>query len=300
MIADLAGVLRTNTSGVWTNKGLAASTAGLRLANSFHPEMWSVRCKQAHSPSERFYCDIALRRVLRRALTIWPDRYSVNPTNSRSMLRTFSKTTRVSNFRPVIAKSVIERYSRDGESVLDFSSGYSGRLLGCMTLDRSYLGIDPSRTQVRNSRKLLATVRRFMSLSGKYAIESGCAEDLLPSLRRSSFHLIFSSPPYFNLERYSKESTQSYIRYPRYGLWKERFLERLLFASARLLRDDGYLVINVANSGGYPIADDCLKIGSQILQHVSTHSILLARKPYLRSNLDDRYKTEPLFVFQKT
>jgi tRNA1(Val) A37 N6-methylase TrmN6 len=215
------------------------------------------------------------------------------------MLRTFSKTTRVSNFRPVVAKAVIERYSEDGESVLDFSSGYSGRLLGCMALDRSYLGIDPNRNQVRNSRKLLRTVSKFISLTSKYVIEGGCAEDVLPNLRRSSFHLIFSSPPYFNLERYSQEPTQSYIRYPRYQLWKECFLERILVASERLLRDGGYLVVNVANSGGYPIADDCFKIGRQILQHVATQSILLARKPYLKSHENGRYKPEPLFVFRK-
>jgi tRNA1(Val) A37 N6-methylase TrmN6 len=215
------------------------------------------------------------------------------------MLRTFSKTTRVSNFRPVVAKAVIERYSKNGESVLDFSSGYSGRLLGCMAVGRSYLGIDPNRNQVRNSRKLVKTVGKFISLTSKYAIESGCAEDVLPSLKRSSFHLIFSSPPYFNLERYSQEPTQSYIRYPRYGLWKERFLERILVASERLLRQGGFLVINVANSGGYPIADDCFKIAQQVLQHVATHSILLARKPYLKSNGNGRYKAEPLFVFRK-
>jgi len=215
------------------------------------------------------------------------------------MLRTFSKTTRVSNFRPVIAKAVIERYSRKGQAVLDFSSGYSGRLLGCAALDRSYLGIDPDTNQVRNSRKLLATLRNVMSLTRNHTIESGCAEDLLPSLKRSSYDLIFSSPPYFNLERYSEEPTQSYIRYPRYRLWKEHFLERTLVASARLLRDGGYLVINVANSGGYPIADDCLTIGRQILKHVATHSILLARKPYLKSDSNDRYKAEPLFVFRK-
>jgi len=119
MASDFGGVLRTNTSHLWTKEGLAASTAGLRLANSFHPEMWSVRCKRAHSPAERFYCDISLRRVLRRALTIWPGLYSINPTNLRSMLRTFSKTTRVSNFRPVVAKAVIERYfEKRGISIL--------------------------------------------------------------------------------------------------------------------------------------------------------------------------------------
>jgi hypothetical protein len=57
--------------------------------------MWAVRCRDAYAPLQRFESDLSLRRVLRHALTIWPERFSVNATNLRSMLRTFSSLVKV-------------------------------------------------------------------------------------------------------------------------------------------------------------------------------------------------------------
>jgi DNA modification methylase len=282
------------------NEPIGAPTVGLRLANYFHPSMWRVRCRNAHSPFERFHCDLSLRRALRRALTIWPDLCSINCTNLRSMLRTFSKTTRVSNFRPAIAKSIILHFSKPGSLVLDFSAGYSGRLLGCATLDRRYIGIDPSAEQIEGGRRLISTLRRIFHIPGEQILLEGCAEDLLPQIDQESFHLIFSSPPYFSLERYSEETTQSYVRYPRYKLWRDKFLHRTITAGARLLKRRGYFVLNVANVNGYPIADDAMAFAGEELRHISTLQLQLARKPYLAERHQaGRFKHEPILVFQK-
>src|SRR5258708_3770947 len=151
MRKELVGVIRTDASATWEGVTVRGSTAGLRLVNFFHPIMWAVRCRDAYAPLQRFESDLSLRRVLRHALTIWPERFSVNATNLRSMLRTFSKTTRVSNFRPTLAKAIIERFSKPGQRVLDFSAGYGGRLLGCIACleallrDRSKVRPDPRR-----------------------------------------------------------------------------------------------------------------------------------------------------------
>src|SRR5205085_207140 len=107
---------------------------GVKLANFFHPQMWSVPVGPRRSPLDCFEDDKALRELIRKALRIWPDRYSVNESNLRRMLKTFSHTAGVSNFRPTAAKAIYERYSKSGNTILDFSAGYGGRLLGCMPL----------------------------------------------------------------------------------------------------------------------------------------------------------------------
>jgi hypothetical protein len=53
----------------------------------------------------------------------------------------------------------------------------------------------------------------------------GPAEDLLTGFPKGTAQLIFSSPPYFDRERYSDEPSQSYIRFPKYSDWKRHFLE---------------------------------------------------------------------------
>jgi tRNA1(Val) A37 N6-methylase TrmN6 len=103
--------------------------------------------------------------------------------------------------------------------VPNFSAGFGGRLLGCLTLKRQYVGIEPATAQMQGLRKMAKTLRDLTSTSVN--LIEGCAEDVMPRLERRSVDLIFSSPPYFNLERYSSQPTQSYQRYPTYDSWKD-------------------------------------------------------------------------------
>ena len=48
------------------------------------------------------------------------------------------------------------------------------------------------------------------------------SEDFPPD--RNEFDLCFSSPPYYDPEKYSNESTQSYITFPNKEAWLRGFL----------------------------------------------------------------------------
>jgi hypothetical protein len=296
--SELLGLSRTDSSRAWRLSEVHGSTAGLRSVNFFHPRMWSVRSRSAYAPIDRFHCDKSLRRILRHALKIWPDKFSVNATNLRSMLRTFSRTTRVSNFRPTVAKAIIERFSDVGQRVVDFSSGYSGRLLGCIAARRSYIGIDPCLDQIQGGWAFTNALRRLHISQVQASLYQGPAEDLLPGFPRASAQLIFSSPPYFDRERYSEEPSQSYVRFPKYSDWKRHFLEVIIVESARILKSGGYFVVNVCNVEEYALADDAFEIASSILRPLGRYSLCLARKPYLGESIS-QFKHEPLFVFQK-
>ncbi len=120
----------------------------------------------------------------------------------------------------------------------------------------------------------------------------------MPRLERRSVDLIFSSPPYFKLERYSSEPTQSYQRYPTYDAWKDRFLYPLLAASHRLLRPDGLLVINLADTSRHPIATDMIAMASRLYR--KRRVLLMHSRPVQRSTKNGTpYRWEPVFVLQK-
>jgi hypothetical protein len=275
------------------------SMAGLEVANSFQPQMWGVPVRRARSPLDRFEDDQVLRRVLRRCLEVWPGRFSVNASNLRRMLTTFSHTARVSNFRPTAAKALYETYSGDGDPVLDFSAGYGGRLLGCCPLHRTYVGVDPCAGQIRGLRAMVETLGRLVDVRVRVEIEPRCAEDVLPGLPEASFPLVFSSPPYFDAERYSEEMTQSYLRYPRYEEWVERFLGMLIAESARVLSPGGHLLINVADVHGYELTREVRRLAAPHLQLVTVLRLRLGHKPYLRKYTGCNFKYEPIFVFRK-
>jgi len=280
-------------------KAIQYSVAGLRLVNYFHPQMWHVSVRGYRTTVECFENDECLRECLRRALSFFPNRSSWNPQCLRSTLRAFRHTTRVSNFRPTVAQAICSKFSRPGDKVLDFSAGYGGRLLGCLSLPRFYAGIDPCSAQIRGLRRMVRRIGHL--LPGTANIIQGCAENVLADFRANSFDLVFSSPPYFNHERYSKESTQSYMRFPNYDSWRQSFLERTLVLSHRVLKPGGKLAINVADPpGGISLVRDTLDICTALLTLRETVHMPLLQLPQRRCATTKTFKHERIFVFEKT
>src|SRR5262249_43379772 len=157
-------------------------------------QMWSVRVSRYLSPYDVFKSDALLRAAIRRSWSIWPDRCGANAATLRRILKTFPGTASVSNFRPTVARSVISHFSSEKSTVIDFSAGYGGRLLGALSINRRYIGIEPCSAQVAGLRRMVDALRPFRS-PGNAEILQGCAEDLMSELPRGCADLVFSSPP---------------------------------------------------------------------------------------------------------
>jgi len=225
-----------------------------------------------------------------------PKKRCWSPQAIRNLVRIYAGG-RVSNFRPVVARNIINRFSQDEDIVLDFSAGYGGRLLGCLTLDRLYIGIDPARKQVSGLKRMYKDLHKYSS--SKAEIMMGCAEDILPSMDRDSVDIIFSSPPFFNLEIYSDEPTQSSNRYKEYEAWRSCFLEVVIAQARRVLRRKGFFAINVPTRCRYPIESDTLGFASDLFSYHCTINMKMNARPLQRAQNGCAYRTEPIYVFQK-
>lgn len=276
---------------------IRASTIGLCLANAFHPQIWHIR-SQGHrlAPFEHFHDDICLRKLLRKAPRFWPNRRCWNDQCLRSLLRVYSGG-RVANFRPMAARAIMDTYSPHRGTVVDFCAGFGGRLLACLTLPRHYVGIDSSRAQVVG----LSNMHRVLhDLSlGTAELHHACAEDFLPSLKALSVDLVFSSPPYFNIERYSDESTQSVCRYPTYCQWRDRFLATIIHEAHRILRKGGFFAINVSDTRRWPLFSDTVRIARPLFGAYRIIRMVMNSRPLQRSNGHSLYRWEPIIVFQR-
>ena len=60
-------------------------------------------------------------------------------------------------------------------------------------------------------------------------------------------NLVFSSPPYFNVERYSYDDTQSWVRYKTIDDWNTNFLHKTIANVWPTIRKGGYLAVNIAD-----------------------------------------------------
>ena len=214
---------------------LQSNTVGLTIANYFHPHMVKVKClKNYHSPYEVFSDDDLLFDAIKR----WFDLgYKPSLSGIRRILRTRDGVRSVVNWKPVIAKAIYDIYCPVGGKVLDPCAGYGGRLTGLIAANKGalYHGLDPNPDVGVGNMKLAAFYAgQYEGLSDRpiwsfgFRFDLGCAEDIMPGLPENSYDLIMSSPPYHSIEKYSLLPNQSYLRYPEYETWRDKFLFALV------------------------------------------------------------------------
>lgn len=296
---ELELLIRYDAERCVRGRTIIASMVGLRLANYFHPQMWHVRCTRYDSPYETFKVDAKLTAAIEKALTIWPDRYGASASSLRRILRSFSNTVGVHNFRPTVAKAIVNRFTPENGTIIDFSAGYGGRLLGALVLNRNYVGIDPSKEQVGGLRKMISECKDHLDYIRSATILCGPAEHLLSQLPPKEADLVFSSPPYFNVERYRPRTNQSYFLYRTLSQWLEQFLGPVTMQAARVLKRGGHLVINIANRP-YPLSNWVKNNAPPSLRLVCEYKMKLSRFPFKRSARSTPFKSEPILVFRRT
>lgn len=299
---ELLTLLNKDEAAVFVGDDLRSSNAGLRLANSFQPGMWNARVNRYLSPMQVFKDDNLFRRAIRRSFSIWPDRFGASASCIRRILRTYPGAASVSNYRPMIAKAIMATYSSAGDTVVDFSAGYGGRLLGAIASRRNYVGIEPNRAQVRGFLRMSRAICREGFETPTLTLLLGTAETRFSEVSSSSAGLVYSSPPFFDWEHYSKSKQQSFRRYPTYQIWLDRFLKPAIAESFRSLRRKGYLALNATNGNRLPIREDV----EEIARHVgfkalyAQHEMVFPKVPYLHPRGTGPVKRELILVFRKT
>jgi hypothetical protein len=295
---EFSRLCRVDPEFVIRGRELRACTTGLRLANYFQPHMCRIRANRYRNPWDVFLDDDALRDCIRKTLFYCRDRPPLGANSLRRSLQTFTNTSSVWNFKPAVARALYQMFSHDGDVVVDFCAGFGGRLLAALSLRRQYLGIEPSLRTLRGLMRMLRTLTRMGLARGRARLWHGSAEDVLPDLPRRSASLVFTSPPYFDRERYSWDGRQSFRRYATYELWRKEFLRSVIAESARILVRRGKLVLNVADRGTYPIAQDAFAFATGELKHIETYQMRMPVRPYQRRN-GTIYRHEPVFVFER-
>ena len=178
----------------------------------------------------------------------------------KSILRTMLGLRKYicSQFKPNAAKTLYEMFH--SKNILDFSMGWGDRLAGFYsTLNTEYyVGIDPRRENHPIYKKQADYYEFHKTLfENKKEVEFHieAAEDFDFDQYSDTFDTIFTSPPYFNVERYSYEDNQSWVRYKNIDLWNKNFLQRSIENMWVSLKSGGKLCINISdvnagNNGG--------------------------------------------------
>lgn len=168
-------------------------------------------------------------------------------------------------FRPTIMISFIKLLK--ARRILDPCSGWGDRLIGAAACDIDYYyGVDPNFRLIEGYQ---AIIERFIAKDKQNKYNMICSSFENADLTGKNFDLVLTSPPYFNLEIYSEDKTQSV--HPNISLdeWLNNFMFKLLDKSWSLLTKDGHLVLYMNNYFD-PSQDKYIEYMSLLLEYMNT------------------------------
>lgn len=187
---------------------------------------------------------------------------NICPATFRSAFRIGTYTA--TQFKPSVAKALYEKHN--AISVLDTSMGWGDRLAAFYATSSTslYVGCDPNpdtfasyKEQCLAYEDLLGSTptitekENYFKCDGKKQVEiwNLPSEDIDWKLYNDCFDFYFTSPPYFETEKYaestSKVDMQSWKRYPTYDSWKSDFFFKVNRLVWDTLKTDAHMMINI-------------------------------------------------------
>ena len=247
----------------------------------------------------------------------------INDSTFRSGFRIGTYTA--TQFKPNVAKALYEKHK--ARKVLDTSCGWGDRLAGFYATDSTklYVGCDPNpevyetyKDQCVEYEKLLGCNNPVLRDNGDHFICTGTktviiynlpSEDVNWKWYEKTFDFYFTSPPYFETERYASNNstTQSWSRYPTFDSWKHDFFFKVNRLVWDTLTDDAYMMINiieprVSRGTRLNLCDDMV---DDILTYPDAHYIgkigmRMQARPHAIVNANkNSVFVEPIWVFRK-
>jgi hypothetical protein len=251
------------------------------------------------------------------------------------------------NFPSLTAKWIYENYTshiqqEEPLNIYDSSAGWGGRIMGAMSSRKkiNYIGTDPNPDNFIDE----LGITRYEYMADFY--NKNCVDDFSDSFTKffdvekqsntydvfqdgseviqnnpkfqkykGKLDLAFTSPPYFNREQYSQDENQSFKAYAEYDDWRDNFLRPTLTTIYEYLKEDRYILWNIADikigsNTYYPLEQDSIDILEELgCEYKGKLKMLMTRMVGLdpsKSGIKNAveyegkaYKFEPIFVFHK-
>jgi hypothetical protein len=161
------------------------------------------------------------------------------------------------SFKLTLASSIYWLF--DAKKILDISAGWGDRLLSAIAhyADR-YMGVDPNTDLIKGHTDIIKTLTQYRDTSSKknkYEVIPNKFESPDVILEKDEFDLIFTSPPYFDLEIYTDKGEQSISNFPDFDSWLINFLFVSLKKAWTSLKVGGNMVIHIQDFERYSIIE---------------------------------------------
>ncbi len=178
------------------HKDISLNTrVGDRIIQNFHHSIYRAHKKGKVSPHDAWFNDDLLKKCISNRIIYQ------NQLNPNKILQGFNISKiapKVSVFSAGRAKILINKYLSEFDTIFDPFSGFSGRMLGSLSLGKRYVGRDISQIHVDESNHII-----------KFLIEHGFdiqaevgVQNILAQYSWESFPCLFTCPPYEDKEQW--------------------------------------------------------------------------------------------------
>ena len=225
----------------------------------------------------------------------------INPTVLRNLISL--RKYIAAQFRPSAAKYIYDYFQ--AETVLDFSMGWGDRILGAHTSEyvKKYVGFDPNLNLIDGYTKQIIEYQKI-GTPMKFKLFPWGAED--PNINTTDkFDLVFTSPPYFDKEKYDQSEQQSYKKYKVFDDWMQNFLFKTIELRTQNLKSGGHLVINISDiytrKKRFEICDamnDFIASTGQF-EYKGAIGLRMPKRPMSKSSSTAGIYGEPIWVYCK-
>jgi DNA modification methylase len=173
------------------------------------------------------------------------------------------------NFVPQIPHQILRRFTRPGETVVDFFSGMGTTLIECRHLGRNGIGVELVEAVAARSRERIEQANNEANVSTEVIVGDSTDPATLATVRASLGRLgsacadcVILHPPYFNIIRFS-DDPRDLANASDLAAFQERF--RAVVENARaILRPGRFLALVIGDVFGrsewVPLGFECMQI----------------------------------------
>jgi hypothetical protein len=210
-------------------------------------------------------------------------RYSVDSFRNAISVGWSHKCNLLANFPAKEALAIYRKYCPAGGLVYDPSAGFGSRMSAALLGGYSYVATDPNKDLF----PLLEACADFLFQSGfvtggqSYKVYCQGSEVSIPALY-GKVDFAFTSPPYFNLEKYSNDTSASTRNYGNFKLWVKEYVAPTILNIKGYLKPGACVGINIKSTPRFDLYGVWRKVFHVVggFKELEPHSISISRRHY--------------------
>lgn len=150
--------------------------------------------------------------------------------------------------------------------VLDMCAGWGDRMVAAYLSDvQYYLGVDPNSNLDQAYKSIAKTLKDSNHNTNNTNFDAKVIISAFEDVELTEmFDLMFTSPPYFIMEKYSNDKEQSCNRYKTVDAWLKGFMFPSIYKVYKHLNDGGHMVMCITDTYSHNFCDKMFKYAVEI------------------------------------